>query len=97
MEFSAELASRLNACFESQIAGGKGYDLAVMGRRAANATRDRAHDTDFSSQVILGMDLTPLAQNDTLDPVEFTTSMIRRFENEARDALAPLFPKTIPR
>jgi hypothetical protein len=47
--------------------------------------------------MILGMDLTPLAQDDTLDPVEFIGSMIRRFEDEARDALELFFPKTIPR
>jgi LmbE family N-acetylglucosaminyl deacetylase len=33
-----ELAGKLNAVFESQIAGGKRYDLAVAGRRRANAT-----------------------------------------------------------
>jgi LmbE family N-acetylglucosaminyl deacetylase len=94
-----ELAARLNACFESQIAGGKRYDLAVTGRRAAHATFDRAQDTDTSSQVILGMDLTPLAQDDNLDPVEFTCAMIRRFEDEARNALASVFAtiKTNPR
>ncbi len=86
------LARNLNACFESQIAGGKRYDLAVMGRRAANATFDQPNAGDSSSQVILGMDLTPLAQDDSLDPVEFTCAIIRRFENEARDALAFLHP-----
>jgi LmbE family N-acetylglucosaminyl deacetylase len=88
-----ELAARLNSCFESQIASGKRYDLAVTGRRAANATFDRPHAGDSASQVILGMDLTPLALDDSLDPVEFISALIRRFESEVRDALEPLFPK----
>jgi LmbE family N-acetylglucosaminyl deacetylase len=87
------LAKKLHACFESQIAGGKRYDLAVMGRRAANATFDQPREGDSSSQAILGMDLTPLAQDDSLDPVEFTCAMIRRFENGVHAVLAQMFPE----
>ncbi|MEI9866262.1 MAG: hypothetical protein WDN00_17245 [Limisphaerales bacterium] len=32
-----KLAARLNGVFASQIAGGKRYDLATLGRRSANA------------------------------------------------------------
>jgi len=81
------LAEKLHACFESQIAGGKRYDLAVMGRRAANATFDKPREGDSASSVILGMDLTPLAKDDSLDPVEFTCLKIRGFEQELREAL----------
>jgi LmbE family N-acetylglucosaminyl deacetylase len=85
------LAEKLHACFESQIAGGKRYDVAVMGRRAANATFDQPREGDSASRVVLGMDLTPLAQDDSLDPVEFTCAMIRRFEDGVRDALGSFF------
>jgi LmbE family N-acetylglucosaminyl deacetylase len=88
------LAENLHACFESQIAGGKRYDLAVMGRRAANATFDNPREEDSSSRVILGVDLTPLALDDSIDPVEFTCSIVRRFEDDVRNALAPIFPRS---
>ncbi len=87
------LAEKLHACFESQIDGGKRYDLAVMGRRAANATFDQSREGDSASRVILGMDLTPIALDDSIDPVEFTCAMIRRFEDGVRGALGPLFLK----
>jgi len=88
------LAEKLHACFESQIAGGKRYDLAVMGRRAANATFDQPREGDSASRVILGMDLTPLALDDALDPVEFPCAMIRRFEDDVRNALAQVLPRS---
>ena len=40
------LAKQLVDVFESQIAGGKRYDLAAMGRRVANATFFASHATD---------------------------------------------------
>jgi LmbE family N-acetylglucosaminyl deacetylase len=85
------LAERLNSLFATQIAGGKRYDLAVVGRRRANATFAEPRAGDAAEQVILGMDLTPLLLDDTLDPVEFTCGFIRRFEEDVRTSLAPLF------
>ncbi|MFZ9933412.1 MAG: PIG-L deacetylase family protein, partial [Chthoniobacterales bacterium] len=64
------LAEKLNAVFVSQIAGGKRYDLAVTGRRAANATFHEPREGDTSTQILLGMDLSPLLRDDSLDPVE---------------------------
>ena len=40
------LAAALNGIFDSQIAGGKRYDLATLGRRRANATFFESHATD---------------------------------------------------
>ncbi len=85
------LAEKLNAVFVSQIAGGKRYDLAVPGRRRANATFSEPREGDNASQVIVGMDLSPLLSDDSLDPVEFTCGIIRRFENEVRDGLRRFF------
>ena len=78
------LANRLNTVFVSQIAGGKRYDIAVTGRRAANATFYEPRDGDSATQVITGMDLTPLVNDESIDPVEFTCAMIRRFEDQVR-------------
>ena len=46
------LAAALNGVFDSQIAGGKRYDLAAHGRRAANATFLNSHATDAATQLI---------------------------------------------
>lgn len=73
------LAAALNGIFDSQIAGGKRYDLAVMGRRRANATFFESHGVDQSDSLAFAMDLTPLVQNDALDLVDYVTGFIDRF------------------
>jgi LmbE family N-acetylglucosaminyl deacetylase len=75
-----ELAQALNEVFATQIAGGKRYDLAVIGRRTANATFSQAHATDQESAMQWAMDLTPLVQDDSLDPVAYTTGFIDRLK-----------------
>ena len=74
------LAAALNGVFDSQIAGGKRYDLAVLGRRRANATFFESHGVDHSDALAFAMDLTPLAHDDTLDVVEYVTGFIDRFK-----------------
>ncbi len=81
------LASKLAACFASQIEGGKRYDLAVAGRRAANATFSDPHATDRAGQVIVGMDLTPLIEDDSLDPASYAEQLLGRFRSEVVSAL----------
>ncbi len=73
------LAAALNGLFDSQIAGGKRYDLAVMGRRRANATFFESHGVDASDALAFAMDLTPLLTDDTLDMVDYVTGFIDRF------------------
>ena len=75
-----ELARALNEVFATQIAGGKRYDLAVIGRRTANATFSQAHSTDQESAMQWAMDLTPLVQDDTLDPLTYTVGFIDRLK-----------------
>jgi LmbE family N-acetylglucosaminyl deacetylase len=75
-----ELAQALNEVFATQIAGGKRYDLAVLGRRTANATFSNAHSTDQESAMQWAMDLTPLVQDDSLDPVAYTVGFIDRLK-----------------
>lgn len=53
--------------FDSQITGGKRYDLATMGRRLANATYFESHGLDQAQRLAFAMDLTPLIQNENLD------------------------------
>jgi LmbE family N-acetylglucosaminyl deacetylase len=73
------LAMSLVGIFDSQIAGGKRYDLATQGRRQANATYAQSHATDTSLQASYAMDLTPLIQDDQLDIRQFAEDHIKRF------------------
>ena len=74
------LAAALNGIFDSQIAGGKRYDLAVLGRRRANATFFEAHASDDSDALAFAMDLTPLVHDDSLDILDYVTGFIDRFK-----------------
>ncbi|MDX1679889.1 MAG: PIG-L family deacetylase [Akkermansiaceae bacterium] len=82
-----DFAAKLNACFDSQIAGGKRYDLATLGRRSANATFFDSHSTDDASQVIFGIDLTPLVMDDSLDIVDYVLGFVERFQEDVRSKL----------
>jgi len=81
------LAAALNGVFDSQIAGGKRYDLATLGRRAANATFLESHATDQSNQLIFGMNLTPLVADESLDIVEFVCRHIEKFSADVKSKL----------
>jgi hypothetical protein len=84
------LALALVGVFDSQICGGKRYDLAIWGRRRANATYLASHSVDQSTAVIYGVDLTPLIENDALDPSEYMLGFIDRFKEEVAARLAKL-------
>lgn len=73
-----DLAARLIGVFQSQIAGGKRYDLAIPGRRLANATLFDAHTTDQATALTWAMDLTPLVHEVELDVEAFTLAFIDR-------------------
>jgi LmbE family N-acetylglucosaminyl deacetylase len=79
------LASALVEIFDSQIVGGKRYDLGAIGRRRANATYTESHSIDEAEQMIYGMDLTPLIENDELDVVEFATAFVERLKNDVQE------------
>lgn len=81
------LAAAVNGIFDSQIAGGKRYDLAVLGRRRANATFFSSHTTDSSDALAFAMDLSPLAHDDSLDIVEYVTGAIDRFRADVTTKL----------
>ena len=82
-----ELACALNEVFATQIAGGKRYDLAVLGRRTANATFSNAHSSDQESAMQWAMDLTPLVHDDNLDPVAYTVGFIDRLKADVTSRL----------
>lgn len=84
------LASALIGLFDSQISGGKRYDLAVVGRRRAHATYYDSHHVDTTSALSLAMDLTPLVRDPGLDPAEYVQGRIDRFAVEVRERIARL-------
>jgi len=89
-----KLAAKLNGMFDSQITGGKRYDLATLGRRSANATFFDSHATDAATQVIFGMDLTPLVLDATHDIADYTLSFIEEFRDDVKLKLNQRLGKT---
>lgn len=58
------LAAALLGAFDSQIAGGKRYDLATLGRRTAHATFNQSHQVDSARALTLAVDLGPIARQE---------------------------------
>jgi LmbE family N-acetylglucosaminyl deacetylase len=83
-----ELAAALLRVFDSQLAGGKRYDLATLGRRAANATFATAHATDRMTGITWAMDLTPLVTTPTNDVTAFTLAHLDRLRADVATKLA---------
>ena len=82
-----DLQMELLKVFDSQITGGKRYDLATMGRRRANATFSESHKTDTSSGLGFAMDMNPLIINDKLEPSVFMKGFIERFAQDVNQRL----------
>jgi LmbE family N-acetylglucosaminyl deacetylase len=85
-----ELAMELVEVFESQIAGGKRYDLATKGRRLANATYHSSHTVDECNALIFAMDLTPLIKDDTIDIKNFIAEKIENFKSDVENKITNL-------
>jgi LmbE family N-acetylglucosaminyl deacetylase len=82
------LAAALLGVFDSQIAGGKRYDLATLGRRRANATYFASHGVDESEGLTFALDMTPLIEDPTLTPEAFIARFMDRFVAEVRGRVA---------
>jgi len=76
------LQAALLGVFDSQIAGGKRYDLASMGRRRANATYFESHGVDSTTGLSYAMDMTPLIDDKNLNPVTFVQELIQHFSSD---------------
>lgn len=85
------VAAALVGVFDSQISGGKRYDLATAGRRLAHATYHAAHATDTHQGITWAMDLTPLVQNPALSVRDYTRAQVERFRQDVEDRLAKFF------
>lgn len=87
------IAMSLVGVFDSQILGGKRYDLAAEGRRIANATYSASHACDVSTGMSYAMDLTPLAEDDTLSIEAYVTGYIRRFMDSVSEKIRHFYKK----
>ncbi|MDD2598262.1 MAG: PIG-L family deacetylase [Kiritimatiellae bacterium] len=76
------ISAALSGIFDSQITGGKRYDLAVAGRRSAHATFFESHNVDQSDALSFAMDMTPLIKDDTLSVAAFVSDLIEQFKAE---------------
>jgi len=83
-----EIAGEILKVFDSQVVGGKRYDLATLGRRAAHATFHTSHATDRISGITWAMDLTPLVANPQLDPVDYTLGYVDRLRADIAARIA---------
>ncbi|HVM70378.1 MAG TPA: PIG-L family deacetylase [Anaerolineales bacterium] len=81
------LQAALLGVFDSQIVGGKRYDLASLGRRRANATYAESHSVDTSTGLSYAMDMTPLVEQAGWDPAEFTSAFVQRFAQELSERI----------
>jgi LmbE family N-acetylglucosaminyl deacetylase len=81
------LAAALVGVYDSQIAGGKRYDLAMIGRRRANASFFEAHGTDDAEELWFAMDLTPLVADATRDIAGFVLDHIDKFKADVADKI----------
>jgi LmbE family N-acetylglucosaminyl deacetylase len=84
------LQAALLGVFDSQIAGGKRYDLATMGRRKAHATYFASHGVDTSTGLTFAMDMTPLIVDETLAPAALAQARIDAFAAEVGERLGKL-------
>ena len=87
------IAMSLVGVFDSQILGGKRYDLAAEGRRIANATYSASHACDVSTGMSYAMDHTPLAEDDTLSVEAYVTGYIRRFMDSVSEKIRHFYKK----
>ncbi len=84
------MANALVSLYDSQISGGKRYDLATAGRRLANATYSASHAVDTCHGLTNALDLMPLIQNPDLSISEFILGAIERFRKDVETRLAKL-------
>jgi LmbE family N-acetylglucosaminyl deacetylase len=84
------LQAALLEVFDSQITGGKRYDLATMGRRRANATYFESHGVDMTTGLSFAMDLTPLIISPEKEIISFVQEHIQRFAQDVAKRLTRL-------
>jgi LmbE family N-acetylglucosaminyl deacetylase len=81
------LQAALLGVFDSQISGGKRYDLATLGRRRAHATYHESHGVDVATGINFAMDLTPLIEDPDKDIQSYLAEFMTRFQNNVIESV----------
>lgn len=81
----SNIAAALVGVFDSQVTGGKRYDLATAGRRLAHATYYAAHGTDQESALNFAMDLTPLVEDPSVDIAAYVLAFVDRLRADVEE------------
>ena len=84
------LQAALLGIFDSQICGGKRYDLATIGRRRANATYYASHSVDIATGMIFAMDLMPLIEDPAKSILAYVQEFTDRFVQDVTERLMRL-------
>jgi LmbE family N-acetylglucosaminyl deacetylase len=84
----SNIAAALVGVFDSQVTGGKRYDLATAGRRLAHATYYASHGTDQESALSFAMDLTPLVEDPRLSIGDYVLGFVDRFRQDVARRLS---------
>ena len=82
------LAAALLGLFDSQVSGGKRYDLATRGRRLAHATYHASHATDEEAALTYAMDCTPLIKDPSLSIAGYVLGFLNRLRTDVEQRLA---------
>jgi LmbE family N-acetylglucosaminyl deacetylase len=75
----SSLQTRLLQQHDSQVAGGKHYERAVIARQTANATFSQSHAVDAGSACALAMDYRPLLDQPDLNPDDYLAQCLQEF------------------
>jgi len=81
------LPCALISVYDSQIAGGKRYDLATIGRLHANATFSESHQLDKTAGLSYGMDLTPLIKDSHFTCESYVQNIIDRIRMDVEERI----------
>jgi len=84
------LWAALFGVFDSQIGAGKRYDLAIPGHWRFNASYHASHSVDEDTAIEYAIDLTPLVEDPSLDPVKYTCRFIKQFYDDVEQRLTRL-------
>jgi LmbE family N-acetylglucosaminyl deacetylase len=81
------LVETLLGAYDSQVAGGKRYDLGVAGRSVAHATFSDPNAITGPGALVYAMDLTPLISDDSLDVAAYVEDHIERLRRDVTDRI----------
>jgi LmbE family N-acetylglucosaminyl deacetylase len=81
------LSTGLIGVYDSQVEGGKRYDLATPGRRRSNAVYFQSHATDEAEALWFAMDLTPVVLDPKLDVGRYVLGHIDKFRASVEEKI----------